>query len=422
MIRIEFLGAMACVGASGVLIDTGREKLVLDYGTKVREIPPKFPIEVKGSIDAILLSHSHLDHCGGLPTFFSRGNDIPIYSIDVTRPLTELLLKDSIKISREEGVELPFNEKDVKRTIKHFKNVEFRKKFKIHNASVTFYDAGHIPGSAQIYLNLQEKTVLYTGDLNTLNTRLMKKADTKLPPVDILITESTYSDRDHLNRKEQEKAFVDMIDETISKNGVALVASFAVGRAQEIMILLDKYKIGYPIYLDGMAKKATNIINSYPSRIKDLKSLDKALKNVEYVKGSKTRKKIIKEPSVIVTTSGMLNGGPIIWYIKKLHKDPRSSLILTGWQVEGTPGRILLETGRYINEDEGLNLDIKMKVRRFDFSAHLGRSQLFEYIEKVSPEKIFCIHGDHTEEFAAELKERGFNAVAPIANNRIFEV
>jgi putative mRNA 3-end processing factor len=116
----------------------------------------------------------------------------------------------------------------------------------------------------------------------------------------------------------------------------------------------------------------------------------------------------------------MLNGGPVVWYLKKLYSDRRSSLVLTGWQLEDTPGKILLETGRFITKE--VDLEVKMLVKRLDFSAHAGRSELFEFVEKLNPEKVFCVHGDHTEEFASELKEKGFDAVAPLANNRIFQI
>jgi putative mRNA 3-end processing factor len=154
--------------------------------------------------------------------------------------------------------------------------------------------------------------------------------------------------------------------------------------------------------------------------LREPNSLDKALEKVQYVSNDRMRKRIIKEPCVILTTSGMLQGGPIVWYLKKLHNDINSSLVLSCWQIEGTPGKILLETGRYMTKE--LELEIKMFVRRLDFSSHVGRDGLFEFVEKVNPEKIFCIHGDHTEEFASELKEKGFDAVAPIANNRVFTV
>ena len=422
MIQISFHGAMSTVGCSAILIDTGIEKLVLDYGVKPREIPPKFPIPIKGRVDAVLLSHAHLDHSGALALFFIKGNSTKIYAIDVSKPLTELLLLDSIKISREEGVELPFSKLDVRNTLRNFVDVEYRKSFRLHEAEITFYDAGHIPGSASILVETQGKRIFYTGDIKTSNTRLLKKADLNLKDIDYLITESTYADREHLDRKEQEKELVRLIEEALSRNGIALVACFAVGRAQEVLLILDKYGIDYPLYMDGMAKKATTIINSHSHRLRDSKSLDKALEKVEYVKNQRMRKKIIKHPCVILTTSGMLQGGPIVWYLKKLHRDTRSSLILTGWQLEETPGKILLETGRYINQKEGLDFEVKMNVKRLDFSAHAGRSELFELVEKISPEKVFCVHGDHTEEFAFELRERGFDAVAPLANNRVFEI
>jgi putative mRNA 3-end processing factor len=148
--------------------------------------------------------------------------------------------------------------------------------------------------------------------------------------------------------------------------------------------------------------------------------LDEALKKVKYVASDKMRNKIIKQPCVIITTSGMLSGGTCVFYLKKLYNDRDSSLALTGYQLEGTPGKTLLETGKYITED--LNLELRMFVRRLDFSSHSGRTELFDFVKKVNPEKIFCVHGDHTEEFAQELTKEGFDAVSPLANNRIFKI
>ena len=414
--RVSFLGALSTVGASAVLLESKECRILLDYGTKVKEIPPKFPLSVDGKVDAILLSHCHLDHSGGISIFSS--DRVPIYSTAVTKPLTELLLLDSIKISHEEGVSLPFTKRDVKRTMKDFVAVRYGERIPFRDVCFTFLDAGHVPGSAMILLEVEGKRLLYTGDFKTSDTRLLKRAERKLPRIDYLITESTYSDRDHPDRKLQEKEFVRTVKETVESGGKCLVAGFAVGRLQEVLLILDSYGIDYPIYMDGMAKKATTIINRYSEFLRKERELDRAIEKVEYVNSARERKRAIKEPCVILTTSGMLSGGPVAWYLKKLYKDRRSSLLLTGWQLEGTPGRILLETGRYITEE--VDLEVKMYVRRFDFSAHVGRKGLFEFVEKLGPEKVFCIHGDHTEDFARELKEKGLDAIAPIANNRIF--
>jgi putative mRNA 3-end processing factor len=415
MAKLAFLGAMSCVGASGVLVDTG-EKLLLDYGVKPSELPPKFPLPTD-SIDALLLTHAHLDHSGAIPLMVK--NSAPVYAFEVTRDLAQLLLLDSIKISHEEGIDLPFSRQDVERTVKNFVPVEYSKSFKIGSTSVSYFDAGHIPGSAIVHIKSGRTSLMYTGDFNTINTRLLKACDAELPETRFLIIESTYSDREHPDRKQEEKEFVKTVEETISKDGTVVVSAFAVGRAQEVLLILDKYGIDYPLYLDGMAKNATTIINKYRKFLHEPNSLDKALAKVKYVK-PRMRKNIIKQPCVIVTTSGMLSGGPVVQYIKALHADEYSSLLLTGWQLEGTPGKTLLETGKFIGD--GLDLEVRMLVKRFDFSAHVGRSGLFDFIKKVAPEKIFCIHGDHTEEFAAELREKGFDAVAPLANNRTFIV
>lgn len=428
MVQLTFCGAMTEVGASAILIENRASKILLDYGADTAETPARPPLPVGGRVGAVVLSHAHVDHCGSLP-LITRQSNAPIYAAECTKELAELLLFDSLKINMEEagnieGAKLPFVKQDVKNTIRNFRDVRYRKQFSLPGARATLFDAGHIPGSAMTYVDFGTgtKKFLYTGNYNGIDTRLLKKCDANLPKVDVLITESTYSDRDHPDRKSQEKELIDIVTQTVSNGGVALIPSFAVGRAQELLLILEQEGIDYPVFMDGMAKKAATIINRHKKLLRDPKELDEALRKVKYVTSQKHRAKVVKGPCAIITTSGMLSGGPTNSYLKMLHGDENSSMVLTGWQANGTPGKLLLETGRYVNSEEEVDVEVKMRVRRLDFSAHIGRKDLLAFIGKTSPEKVFCVHGDHTEEFANELREKGFDAFAPIANNRAFQI
>jgi len=414
VIRLSFLGGCREVGRSAVLVDTGTEKILMDYGIKINVKPTQHPNKINTKLNAILLSHSHLDHSGAIPVLFHQGQKCPVCCMGINRSFSQMLFLDSYKISRYEGEKERYSKADIKKTMKKFKTIKYRKPFKIGKTKITAFDAGHIPGSAIFLLENQNKRILYTGDFNTSDTRLINGCDSDIPQVDVLITESTYAQREHPNREKEERNFIEMIRGTLANDGIALVACFAIARAQEIILVLDEYELKERIYLDGMAKKATRIMNGFPATQREYDQVKKAMQRlrVKPVTNRSIRKKAIKKPSIIITTSGMLSGGPIVNYIERLWDREDCSLILTGFQVPGTEGAILLQTGRYIHSN--MELPVKMNVRKFDFSSHTSRSGLFKFVKKLNPGKVFCLHGDDTKKFAQELRdEYSFDAVAP---------
>jgi putative mRNA 3-end processing factor len=404
--KIRCLGGFREVGRNAVLIE-GKESILFDYGVKVEtnEIPK--PVE---KVDNIILGHAHLDHCGSIPILY-RKFKVPIYSTIATFDQAHLLLKDSLKIARIREFVKHFGQSDIETMKKNEARITYGQRIEAENFSLDVFDAGHIPGSTAPLIEMDGKRILYVSDFNTNPTRLLNGARIDANNVDTLILESTYSNRNHPDRKETEKKFFEAIQGTISNEGVAVLPCFAVGRAAEILMILDSFKANFPIYLDGMAKEATEIALKYPEFIKDPKALKKALDDVKLIYSNDERKKIVKEPCAIVTSSGMLEGGPSVMYIKYLYDNIESSIIFTGFILPRTAGRYLVDTGRFVTE--GFDLKIKMGIHTFDFSAHSSRDNLFDFVNKIRPEKVICLHGDYCERFATELRGRGFDAIAP---------
>ena len=416
--NLKFLGAAGEVGRSGVIFDTGREKMLFDYGIKIvsqAEGPlqaPKIPMKTNLDLDAVLLSHAHLDHSGFVPNLYNRGYRGPVYSTATTFDLARILLNDSIKLADIRNQQKYFFKKDLATMEKNEYRVTYGQQFYVGKSSVGIYDAGHIPGSVTFHVNAGEKKVVYSGDINTRDTELLRKLEPVRDETDVLIMESTYGSREHPPRDEQEKKLAQAVRDTMDGGGTAMVPCFAVGRAQEVLLILQKYGLDeYPIYLDGMAVAATKIIMKYPELIRDSRKMNEILSRTKMVYNNKQRAGIVKKPSIIVTTSGMLNGGPIAYYLERLHERMDCSLTMTGFQVPGSAGHNLLNTGRYVTETDDMN--IKCKVNFIDLSAHAGRSDLFDYVKDMDPEKVFVIHGDSCKKFAGELKERGYDAHAP---------
>jgi len=418
---LSFLGACNEVGSSAILVDTGTEKILMDYGVKISKTPIEYPEKITERLNSVLLTHTHLDHSGGIPYLFHQGQKCPVIGQEITRPFSRMLWNDSIKIARLEEMQCRFNDTDVKRALKKYQPINYRKPVKIGQSTITSYDAGHIPGSSMFFVQTNGKKILYTGDFNTDDTQLVAGCDWDIPSPDVLITESTYAGREHPNRENEERKFVEMVRDTLANDGVAVLSSFAIARSQELLLILDKYGFKVPVYVDGMAKKATTIINDYPHLQKEYNSVSNAMKamNVKFIEHHAQRKKIIKNPCIIITTSGMLCGGAVVYYLKRLHDREDCSLALTGFQVPDTEGDKLLKTGRYLHDD--LDLKVNMQVRKFDFSAHASHSDLVDFIGKMGAKKVFCVHGDNTKGFADELSTQGVDAEAP-SRGQEFEI
>jgi len=391
-IKLKFLGGAREVGKSGFLLDN---KIALDYGLKLETDTPTYlpPLNVK----AVLLSHAHLDHCGSIPVLYKKGNPV-IFSTAETADFSKLLIKDSYKISMKNRYRTPFGKNELKKTYNSFRNVEYYNPVKVEGFDVEYYDAGHIPGSAGILLNKNGQKIFYTGDINMSSTYLLNGA-TLPKKTDILIMESTYGDREHVPRNKEEKRFVKTIDEGLANGEKILLPCFAIGRSHEVLLMLDKYKYK-KIAIDGMIKQTSEITLYYKNNIKNYKNLKRILNRVMWIRGTRERDDAIKRKDIFVTTSGMMTGGPIVYFLKKL-KDKNIRIMFTGYLVEDTPGRKLIETGIFSNKED--EFPVKAPTFRFDLSAHAGRSELFDIVRRMKPKKVFVVHGDDTEKFADDL-------------------
>jgi len=412
MSYIRFLGGADEVGREAIMVDTGKEKILMDYGINVQTleapaVPEKLP-------DTVFLSHAHLDHSGFLPELYRTGYKGKVFLTPVTKELCSLLLKDSMKVQRIRGMETKYTIDHIHMFESLSKTIGFNNPIEVNSTEVRLFDAGHIPGSASILITTANKRILYTGDIKFEDTELMNAAYQDFKDVDILITETTYSYKNHPPRKEMEKKLREHVKDVVHRGGIALLPCFAVGRTQEILLIV--HNLGFPVYMDGMGIDATKIILNHKNSIRTPGKLKKAFSNAIKIRRRNQRIKALREPGIIITTSGMLQGGPVHFYMKHLYNRKECSIVLLGYQIEDTPGRILLETGRYINED--LDVRPKMEIKFMDFSAHCSRDNLIKFIEKVNADKTFLVHGEHTHEFSKELNERGINAIAPEDNEK----
>jgi len=427
-IRMTALGGFREVGRSCILMQTKDSNVLLDCGVNVGSPNDRFPFfdipefSVR-DLDAVIISHAHLDHCGLVPFLYKYGYRGPIYCTLPTRNLSTMLQLDYVQICEKEGVPPPYSKSDIKTTVLHTIPLSWGKVTDIApDIKLTLHNSGHILGSSIIHLHFGKGgyNFVYTGDFKFQKTRLLEKAAVKFPRVESLLLESTYGGpQDRIpSRHDSEKELKQILTTTIKNEGKILIPVLAVGRAQELIIVLEEFiskniidKV--PVFIDGLISEATAIHTANPDFLSsDLR--EKILhqgKNpflsdfFTTVASHEERLNIIKGgPAIIMATSGMLIGGPSVQYLRGLASDPTSSLIFVSYQVSGTLGSRIQRGFREFqyNDNKGRTQLVRLNIKHFTlegFSGHSSRSQISQFLRRIQPRPKLVItnHGEESK-------------------------
>lgn len=440
-VRFNALGSFREVGRSCMLIETQDTRVLLDCGIDPTETTQGYPYLDSlrfplNELDAVVMSHAHIDHSGFLPYLFKVGYRGPVYCTPPTRDMMALLQFDYIDVLIKQGKEPPYTERDVKEEIKHCITRDYREVTDIApDMRLTFHNAAHILGSASVHLHIGEgaHNLVYGADLKYGFTRLFNNIDINYPRLETLIIESTYAAKEAMpDRQQSEDRLVEVVRETVNQGGNVLIPVFSVGRAQEIMLVVEEYyrrgALEAKVYVDGMTKEASAIHTAYPEYLRKgvqrriLQNDSPFTSELFQLANPKDREEIAKQGgSIILASSGMLTGGASVDYLHKMAEDPKNTLLFVGYQAEGTLGKKIQHGIKQIPINIGngktRGLEIKMRVETVEgFSGHSDRNQLINYVRmlKPKPKRILVNHGDSTVEFAKFLANRfRINSTAP---------
>lgn len=407
------LGAARGIGASCFKVEIGPYEVVLDCGTRPKGCDPLPALEYLDKPNLLVVSHAHNDHLGGVPIFHARFPAARMICTPGTREIAHVMLTDCLKFQQKnEDSEPLFDEVDLERTLFHLETEPIGHEFKpLPGLKVRFINAGHIVGAACIYLQYGERSLLYTGDYNTASSRTtegLKLAD--LPSADVLITESTYGADAHPARKTQETALLSAIASVVQAGGNVLLPAFALGRAQEILLALRTsgifQKLDIPIYVDGLVRAVTDTFRDnlelLPLSVQNMVNSsgtepfmdEKSKPIVRAIARLQERPLAMAQPSVIIASSGMLNGGASVYYAKTLLERNNAAIFISGYTDEESPGRLLqnLKTGDVVELD-GQEVTVRAQIKRFNLSAHADKLGLTQVIAKVNPKHLILVHG-----------------------------
>ncbi len=404
-LRLTVLGGGREVGRTALLVEDldHERRVLLDYGVSFDEDDkPILPLSTPpAKLTAVAITHAHLDHVGAAPMLYISARP-PIFMTEITKEFARLMIEDMIKLA---GYYLPFEYPELETMLSCTQAIPLNKPVNIDGIELEFLNAGHIPGSAMVKLRIGNKTILYTGDVNAIDTRLVKGIDTSNLEGEILIIESTYGNVDHPDRRQVEDKFIETVKSVIEEGGIVLIPAFALGRSQEILALFAERMPYADVYYDGMSRKILEIMLNYRNYINRIDLLEKASRLFTCVQGTGMRKKILKSGgSIIVTPAGMLKGGPALYYLKRIANQRRNAIILVSYQARATPGRLMLSEGVV----ELGSPRVQAKVFWFDFSSHSGVSGLMKLVKSVKNlEKVIVVHGNDSVvyDFAYRIKE-----------------
>ena len=419
--EIKVLGAAGEVGRSAFQVNCDGTNFLLDYGVmfgKPRGAPPTYPLHVKPrDIDSVIITHAHLDHSGCVPSLFVSGN-CNVYGTAPTFDLSKLLIHDMIKIEKNSH---SFGVPEIDNMMQKSKIIGFKEKITRGNASFELRSSGHVVGGSTVIVESNNKKLFYTGDINLRGSRLLPPADLDIGEMDMVITESTYSQENQMPRKESEKGLIDFANEVMDRKGILFIPSFSVERSQEVASVLISSGFKHKIIMDGMALKVNEILLRYPEYLRNPEIFKDVIDRVVAINDHKERKRALAEPCVVISPAGMLVGGNAVYYLQQLAFNDKNGIALVSYQGEGTPGKKLLDTGKV--ETRGRDLNVTAEVKQFQFSGHADRDSLFEMIKNLKGDpKIMTVHGDDESctRFAEEIHEKfGFDAHAAKLDEKI---
>jgi Predicted exonuclease of the beta-lactamase fold involved in RNA processing len=386
-VKVKVLGGGLEIGKNAIEIYYNNKSLLLDYGVIFND-HIEFPLipNIKNT-EGVIVSHSHLDHTGGLPLIYSSTLKPPLYINELTLELTDLLLYDFLKISKNR---LQFDKVAIEEVKSKAVLLKLRSEFHINSFYIKTFNAGHIPGSWMVFINIKDKNILYTGDFNVYESKLIKGAEIINEDVDLLICEGTYACINHINRSLLEKDLIERINETLDNGGNVLIPSFSIGRSQEILCLLYEYGIDYPIYLDGMARSVSKILLKFPEYFRDYDLLEKAHRKAIWIESEDERRNTMGDPSIIISPAGMLKGGAAMYYVKKIIKNEKNAIFFVGYLSKDTPARKILEN-KTLNLPTGIE-KVRAKVDWFGISSHSDMHGIISFINTINPSKVLFIH------------------------------
>ncbi|MBI4170541.1 MAG: beta-CASP ribonuclease aCPSF1 [Candidatus Aenigmarchaeota archaeon] len=419
-IRATALGAYREVGRSCTLLQTPNTKVLLDCGLSVSMLSskpfpyldaPEFNIQ---NLDAVILSHAHLDHCGVLPFLYEWGYRGPLYCTRPTRDLSVLLQLDYLQICQRENKKALYTSKGIEEAVKHCVPLEYGEVTDIApDMRLTFQNAGHLLGSATTHIHIGDGlyNVLYSGDMKYQRTKLFERASTDYARAETVIIEATYgTDGSTMpTHREGEIELVRHVKKVIERGGRVIIPAFAVGRSQDIIAILAETDIQVPIYLDGMLWDATAIHTAYPE------FMSRGIQNLILHKGNnpfvdprlkgigsqKEREQIFEtsEPCVVLATSGMLMGGPAVEYLQRFAAEEKNMLLFVGYQAEGTMGRRIQKGWKSVQLENGRTIELNLEIATVSgLGGHSEQNELLQFINdlRARPKKILTNHGDNS--------------------------